>query len=52
MAVPILLLLDLHLKHLSLVYRKHSGGLEELNVEQEAAESDSEDLTGDVLCDG
>ena len=37
MAVPILLLLDLHLKRLSLVYRKHSGGLEELN------------LTGDVL---
>ena len=31
------------------MYRKHSGGLEELNVEQEAAESDTEDLTGDVL---
>ena len=34
------------------VYRKHSGGLEELNAEQEAGvqtESDSEDLTGDVI---
>ena len=31
------------------MYKKHSGGLEELDAEQEAAESDSEDLTGDVL---